>query len=206
MEKGDLAAVIIGLSLVILLMVVTSPPSSSAPASAAVPATRGPTTAPTPATTSWVTSLPTPETPVPTPLPARRITYTENYARFPVRFLPADMGMYGSSDIEWQYRKSVPFAYVQEDHGGITEPFTVDYPFWRMVTTVSAAKTPEKARFRMVLVDEQSGLLLEGVEIRFPGSVTKTVGAHGRPLYLVIAAENLDMFTVVFEAPSEFVR
>ncbi|HMA05070.1 MAG TPA: hypothetical protein VKO45_04000 [Methanomicrobiales archaeon] len=208
MERGDLAAVIIGLSLVIVLMVVLSPPH----APGTEPTTRVPT--PVPATTvpgslpnpTSGTPPPTPETPTPTPFPAKRILYTADYARFPVRFLPADMALYGFSDIEWPYGSSFVFAYVEENHGGITEPFTVTYPVWKLVTSVSAVKTPEKARFRMILVDRQSGRIIEGVEIRFPGSVTKTVASRGRPLYMVIAAEGVDRFTVSLEAPSEFME
>jgi D-alanyl-D-alanine carboxypeptidase len=114
------------------------------------------------------------------------------------------MSNYGSSDAEWKYSRSVIFAYIEENHGGISETFTVPYPVWRMTATVSATRTPEKARFRMILVDEQSGRILEGVEIRFPGSVTKVVAARGRPLYMIIAAENLDEFTINLEAPSDF--
>ncbi len=85
------------------------------------------------------------------------------------------MGRYGFSDVQWQYNSSVAFAYIEENHGGITEPFTVPYPIWRMTSTLYATRTPEDARFRMILVDEQSGRILEGAEIHFPGSVTKTV-------------------------------
>jgi hypothetical protein len=115
------------------------------------------------------------------------------------------MSIYGFSDVEWRYASSVVFAYMEENHGGITETFTVPYPVWRMTSTVSAARTPENARFRMILVDEKSGLILEGVEIRFPGRVTKTVAARGRPLYMVIAAEKVDSFMITLETPSVFV-
>jgi hypothetical protein len=206
MEKGDLAAVVIGLSLVIVLMVVLSPPPSSGLQPGVVPTTPLQTPTTLPATVPGITPEQTPQIPTPTPFPTKRILYTTNYSHFPVRFLPSDMDMYGFSDIEWQYNSSVAFAYVEENHGGITEPFTVDYPLWRMTTTVTATRTPEKARFRMILVDEQSGLILEGVEIHFPGSVTKTLAARGRPLYMVIAAEHMDEFLITLETPAGFVH
>jgi hypothetical protein len=144
--------------------------------------------------------------PTPPPVTATRISYTTDYSRYPVRFLPSDMGIYGFSDIAWRYNSSVTFAYVEENHGGITETFTVPYPVWRMTTTLTATRTPENARFRMILVDEKSGLILEGVEIRFPGRVEKTVAARGRPLYMVIDARNVDRFVITLETPSVFIQ
>jgi hypothetical protein len=204
MERGDLAAVLIGLSLVIILTVVLSPPAHpSAQAPMVVTTTPGPT--PPLATPVRETTLPPTSLPTPPPVTTKRIFYTSDYYLFPVRFLPSDMGMYGFSDVRWQYSSSSAFAYVEENHGGITEPFTVPSPVWRMTSTLYAVKAPEHARFRMILVDEQSGRILEGVEIRFPGSVTKTVvAAAKRPVYMVIDAENVDRFIITIETPSGF--
>jgi len=200
MERGDLAAVLIALTLVIILTVVLSPP-----AQVHRQATEG-----VGVTTPVPTALPTPvpettesPSPQPTPAPAltKRIIYTRDYYLFPVRFLPSDMNMYGFSDIEWQYDRSVAYAYIEENHGGITEPFTVPSPVWRMTSTVSATRTPERARFRMILVDQKSGRVLEGVEIRFPGSASKTVSSSRRSVYMVIEAENVDRFLITIELP-----
>jgi hypothetical protein len=205
MERGDIAAVIIGLFLVILLTVLLSPSvQPSRQASGAVPTTPGPTTPATPLPEA--TKGPPPELPTPSPVITRRITYTDDYALLPVRFLPNDMSMYGSSDIEWQYNSSTVFAYVEENHGGITETFTVPYPVFRVNSTLSATRSPEKARFRMILVDELSGQILTCAEIHFPGTVTKTVSARGRPLYMVIEAEKVERFMITLEAPSVYVQ
>jgi len=204
MERGDLAAVIIGLALVVILTVVLAPPAHlpAQPVKGAVP-TRAPAFAPTPAR-----ETPGPEATLPTPPPVttKRIFYTQDYYLFPVRFLPSDMSIYGFSDVQWQYNSSVAFAYVEENHGGITEPFTVPYPVWRMNSTLYATRTPESASFRMVLVDEQSGRILEGTEIDHPGSVTRTVVGDPDPLYMVIDAENVDRFVISLETPSVFAR
>jgi hypothetical protein len=205
MERGDLAAVIIALSLVIVLTVVLSPPAHPPQqAPKAVPVTRIPTTPGTPVPEK--TPETAPELPTPPPATTKRIFYTDDYYLLPVRFLPSDMAMYGFSDVEWQYNSSVAFAYIEENHGGITESFTVPYPIWRMTSTLYAPRTPENARFRMILVDQESGQILEGAEIHFPGTVTKTVVARGRPLYMVIEAENVERFLITLEAPSAFVR
>lgn len=204
MERGDLAAVIIGLSLVIILTIVLSPPAHPATQAPVVVATaRVPTPPPTQVqeTTEPTVSLPTPP-----PVTAKRIFYTDDYSLFPVRFLPSDMTRYGFSDAKWKYNSSVAFAYVEENHGGITETFTVPYPVWRMTSTLYATRTPENARFRMILVDEQSGLILEGTEISNPGSVTKTVVADKRPVYMVIDAENVDRFVISLETPSVYIQ
>jgi hypothetical protein len=202
MERGDLAAVLIGLVLVIILTVVLAPPvHSQTQAVEPVVTTRVPTTqvTPGPEATETPTTLPTPP-----PVTTKRIFYTNDYYLFPVRFLPGDMSMYGFSDVQWRYNSSVAFAYIEENHGGITEPFTVPYPIWRMISTVYAVKSPQNARFRMILVDEQGGQVLEGAEIHFPGSVTKTVVADKRPVYMVIEAENVDRFIITLETPSVF--
>jgi hypothetical protein len=204
MERGDLAAVLIGLTLVIILTIVLSPPAHSTPqAPKLVVTTRVPTTPVTP-----VPEMTEPTSALPTPPPAttKRIFYTNDYYLFPVRYLPSDMAMYGFSDVEWQYNSSVAFAYVEENHGGITEPFTVPYPVWRMTSTLDAVKTPEHAKFRMILVDEESGRVLEGTEIHFPGSVTKTVVADKRPVYMIIEAVNVDRFIITVETPSIFAQ
>lgn len=212
MKKGDLAAVLIGLFLVIVLMVVLNLPayqagSPAAPVTATGIPTRVPVTTLEPVNGEPVpetTAEPAPELPTPPPVTTKRIFYTGNYYAFPVRYLPRDMSIYGFSDAEWPYNSSAAFAYVEENHGGITEPFTVPYPVWRMTSTLYSPRTPEKARFRMILVDQQSGQILEGAEIRYPGSVTKTVVAKERPVYLVIQADNVERFMIVFEVPSVY--
>ena len=126
--------------------------------------------------------------------------------RCPAREEPQQAAGYGFSDVDWQYNSSVVFAYVEENHGGITESFTVPYPVWRVTATLSATRTPEKARFRMIVVDQETGQVLEGIEIRYPGSVAKTVVARGRPMYMIIGADNVERFMITLEAPTTFVR
>jgi hypothetical protein len=206
MERGDIAAVIIAIFLVILLTALLPPGLAPSPPQSPGVGPAIPTPVPPATPAQETTTEPVPEVPTPSPLTATRITYTNDYSRYPVRFLPGDMAIYGFSDVAWQYSSSVAFAYVEENHGGITGTFTVPYPVWRMTTTVTATRTPENARFRMILVDEKSGLILEGVEIRFPGTVEKTVASRGRPLYMVIDTANVDRFVITLETPSVFAR
>jgi len=200
MEWGDLAAVILGLSLVIVLTFLLSP---------AAPPTRGPPEAATPTPVPTLVATPVPVTttmpstpPTTPPFTPMRILYTGDYSLLPVRFLPSDMSMYGSSSIGWKYTSSEVFAYIDESHGGITQTFTVPYPVWRLNATLYATTTPQYASFRMILVDEETGQILDGIEIHFPGTVTRTIAARGRPLYMVIETENVDRFVVTFERPS----
>jgi hypothetical protein len=204
MERGDLAAVAIGLLLVILLMALI--PLAQAPARPSPQVTPSPRPlTPTTTTPAPVLTL-EPAVDIPTPqVTTRRIFYTGDYYLLPVRYLPSDMGIYGYSDVEWQYNSSVVFAYLEENHGGITETFTVPYPVWRITATLASSRNPEKARLRMILVDETTGQVLEGAEIRYPGSVTKTVVAREMPLYMVIGAENVERFMITLEAPSDVV-
>jgi hypothetical protein len=208
MKKGDLVAVITGLFLVIVLMVLLSPPAyRSGDATTPVPTTRAPETlAPViPVPPVMETTIgPAPELPTQPPVTTKRIFYTDNYYAFPVRYLPSDMSIYGFSDVDWPYNSSVAFAYVEENHGGITETFTVPSPVWRMTSTLYSPRTPEKAKFRMILVDMESGRVLEGAEIRYPGTVTKTVVARGRPVYMVVQAENVERYMIVLEVPEPY--
>ena len=208
MERGDLAAVAIAILLVVLLTVFLSLPRGPVPVRGAtatpLPTTPEPTVLETPR--EVVTEEPVTEATTPLRVPTRRIFYTSNYYLLPVRFVPGDMAMYGYSDVDWRYNSSVIFAYVEESHGGITETFTVPYPVWRMTATLSSTRTPEKARLRVIVVDENSGQILEGLEIRYPGSMTKTVVAPPeKPLYMVIGSENVERFVITLEAPSEVV-
>ncbi len=200
MEWGDLAAVIIGLSLVIILTFLLSlaaHPTGGAPAAATPIPVPTPVTTPVPVTTIMPSAPPT--TPPFTPM---RILYTDDYSLLPVRYLPSDMSAYGSSSIGWKYTSSEVFAYVDESQGGITQTFTVPYPLWRLNATLYATTSPQYASFRMILVDEETGQVLTGIEILFPGTVTRTVAAQGRPLYMVIEAENVDRFVVTLERPA----
>jgi hypothetical protein len=200
MKRGDLAAVVIGLSLVIILTLLLSSQTHPSTQAAKAYVTTVPPT-PVPGTTGHSASLPASP-----PVTAKRIFYTDDYYLFPIRFLPNDMTVYGFSDPEWQYNSSVAFAYVEENHGGITEPFTAPYPVWRMVSTLYARRTPETARFGMILVDEQTGRIMEGTEISHPGSVTRTVVTHRRPVYMIIQAEHLDRFVISLETPSVYAQ
>jgi hypothetical protein len=209
MERGDLAAVAIALLLVVLLTVLFTLQQAPPPVQPATTPTPSPTTRlPATRTTSppVITQTPAVELPTPPGITTKQIFYTDEYYLLPVRFLPSDMNLYGFSDVEWQYNSSVVFAYVEENHGGITESFTVPYPVWRVTATLSATRTPEKARFRMIVVDEETGQVLEGIEIRFPGSVTKTVVARERPVYMIIGADNVERFMITLEAPSGFLQ
>jgi hypothetical protein len=205
MERGDLAAVAIGLFLVVLLMAVLALAEVPSPVSSR--ATPIPTPPPaTPVTPSPALTLaPVVELPETPAITSSRIFYTGNYFLLPVRYLPSDMGMFGFSDVEWQYNGSTVFAYVEENHGGITESFTVPYPVWRITSTLESTRTPHKARLRMILVDEATGQVLEGAEVNQPGSVTRVVVAESRPLYMVIGADNIERFMITLEAPSDVV-
>ena len=189
--------------LVVILTAFLSLPRGPAPLSQSQPTTVPTIRAPvTPSPAAIATQAPVTAETTPPRVPTRRIFYTSSYYLLPIRFLPADMGMYGYSDVNWQYNSSVIFAYIEENHGGITETFTVPYPVWRITSTLSSARTPEMASFRMILVDQETGQILEGTEIRYPGSVSKTVVAPvDKPLYMVIAAENVERFVVTLEAP-----
>jgi hypothetical protein len=142
--------------------------------------------------------------PTPRQITPYRITFTGQYSSYPVVYLPADMASYGTSDPDWHYNTSIRFAFLEESHGGLTTTFTVPYPVWRLNCTVAAWRSPEKAHFRMMLIDEETGTNLEGAELSFPGSIVKNVQFRLHPVYMIISAEYVDRLVISLETPAEY--
>jgi len=196
-DKGDLLSIIAALIIVSAVALLLRPPAAE-PGSG-VPET--PVTTPTPPITT-PTPIPTPTIALPEPF---RITYTTSVWDYPVCYLPENLTRYGGSDPPWKgAHRAVAFAWIEESRGGITEAFYVPYSVWRLNCSVSATVWPEAARFRMALVELESGTIVEGAELYYPGSIIKNVERGGKEFYIIVSVDNIDSYRITLETLPEY--
>jgi hypothetical protein len=213
-DKGDLYTLIGGFVVILLIAVIANPGAfskvPSLPFVGSTPAVEA-TKVPAPQITVVSMQSPTPtatETPEVNltprlPDPPYRIFYTNNPFTYPVVHLPSHMETFGSSDIPLREVSSVPFAYIEETRGGLTQTFSVPYEVWVLNISVTADKKPQYAMFRMVLCDAQ-GNILEGSEIQYPGTMYKVVRTSGTGMYMIISTDSVDSFRITLETPLRF--
>lgn len=196
MDKGDIISILAALLIVSAIGIVFQhPPAVNAVNSEPeTPIPTPPEGAPTPPIT-------TPPTPTPSmPIGPARISYTSEIWSYPLYYLPSNLTQYGGSDPLWKENEGiVPFAYIEEARGGITEAFHVPYTVWRLNCSVSATVRPEAAHFRMALVDLESRSIIEGAELRYPGSIIKNVERGGKDFYLIVSVNEIDSYRITLE-------
>lgn len=194
-DKWDLCSVLAALAIVAVVAVVFGPAPEAVPVSpVAAPAETPVPTTPSSGDSGFV------------PLPAAtaspgpyRIVYETDYRKYPRYYLPSNLSSFGGSDIPWKTDHTVPFAYVEGSDGGVTETFTVPSPVWRMNCTVSAERRPQAALFRMALIDAETGGIVEGAELRYPGSIIKNVQSGDGTYYLIIGCDYVDRYVISLE-------
>ena len=147
-----------------------------------------------------------PPAPTPSPLPEpTRIHYTTRVWSYPCCYLPDNLTFYGGSDPPWKKSADIiPFAYIEEGRGGITEAFHVPYAVWRLNCSVSATIRPEAAHFRMALVDLESGTIVEGADLQYPGTIIKNVQRGGKDFYLIVSVDEVDSYHITLETLSRY--
>ncbi len=188
MDKGDVFTILAALIIVSVIALVFRPPVTEA----------GPEIPESPAPTPPITAAPVPTSPV--PLEPARLSYVTNIWDYPCCRLPANLTLYGGSDPPWQETRGIiPFAYIEEGRGGITEAFHVPYAVWRLNCSVSATIRPEAAHFRMALVELESGTIVEGADLRYPGSIVKNVERGGKDFYLIVSVDEIDSYRITLE-------
>ncbi|MDV2482558.1 hypothetical protein F8E02_11210 [Methanoculleus sp. Wushi-C6] len=197
MDKGDVLSILAAVIIVSAVAIAFRLPVADAGQAVPEPVTPG--GIPTPA----VTATPAPASPV---LPAlTKISYTTRIWDYPRCHLPANLVSYGGSDPSWQGAHNViPFAYVEEAKGGITETFHVPYDVWRLNCSVTATVRPEAARFRMALVERESGTIVEGASLQYPGSVIKNVERGGKDFYLIVSVDQVDAYRITLETLPQY--
>ncbi|WP_366515169.1 hypothetical protein [Methanoculleus sp.] len=188
MDKGDVFTILAALVIVSMIALVLRPPVAEIV----------PEVPESPTPTPSVTATPAPTSPM--PLEPVRLSYVTNIWDYPCCYLPGNLTLYGGSDPPWkEARGIIPFAYIEEGRGGITEVFHVPYAVWRLNCSVSATIRPEAAHFRMALVELESGTIIEGADLQYPGSIVKNVERGGKDFYLIVSVDDIDSYRITLE-------
>ncbi len=186
MDKGDVISILAALIIISVLVLVSRPPVAEEREEIPIP------------TTIPLTILPT-QTPAVPPEPTR-LFYAASAQGYPRSYLPDNLTQYGGSDPPWTGAGGIiPFAYIEEGRGGITEVFHVPYAVWRLNCTVSSTIRPEAAHFRMALVEFSGGTIVEGADLHYPGSIIKNVERGGKDFFLIVSVDNVDRYQIVLE-------
>ncbi len=209
MDKGDSFALAAGIIIVLFVAVMANPEYLAGlhiPFSAAV----------APTETIPQIRIPVPSTPVsqvqipvvPTTSGSRnslhRITYTARPYSYPLYMLPGNMETFGASELPDKTLEWVPFAFIEDTKGGLTEVFSVPYPVWVINSTVIARTRPQYSVFRMVLCSAENGQIIEGEEILNRGTSYRIVQTSNTGMYMIISAENIDRFYIQLETPRNY--
>ena len=207
MEKGDLLFFAAGIITVIVIAILANPQSISG----YLP--QVPVATPLPEQTRIslpVQAIITPTfkemTPVPRPTEAAlyRIYYSEKPLSYPRLKLPENMENFGASDILQRNMELVPFAFIEEKRGGLTQEFTVPYPLWVLNISVTANTSPQYGNFRMLLCNASDGTIIEGVEILNHGSAFRMIQISNTDLYMIISATSVDFYRITLETPRTY--
>jgi len=129
--------------------------------------------------------------------------YVSGKGGYPVTDFPAEMTHFGASDPEytniWMPGEIVRFATYTGPGNGFSRMFQVPFEFWRVNATMYATTKPESAQLTWVLVDGETGIVLTGNQMRYGGTVLKTVQASGDAFYFIVSAEDVDRYTLALE-------
>jgi hypothetical protein len=206
-EKGDILFFAAGIITVIVIAILVNPQSISGIIPQVPVATPLPeqTRIPLPAQT-----IPTPTYKEITPVPRSpeaalyRIYYSEKPLSYPRFKLHENMEVYGASDILQRNMQLVPFAFIEEKRGGLTEKFTVPYPLWMLNISVVANTSPQYGNYRMLLCNASDGTIIEGVEILNQGNAYRIIQISNTELYMIISATSVDFYRITFETPRAY--
>jgi hypothetical protein len=206
-EKGDILFFAAGIITVIVIAILVNPQSISGILPQVPVATPLPDQTRIPLTVQTVITPPYKEmTPVPRPTETAlyRIYYSEKPLSYPRLKLPEDMEIFGASDILKRNMELVPFAFIEEKRGGLTQSFSVPYPLWVLNISVVANTSPQYGNFRMVLCNASDGTIIEGVEILNQGNAYRIIQISNTDLYMIISATSLDFYRITFETPRTY--
>lgn len=208
-EKGDLITLVGGVLLVLVIALVLHPEYlsslSTAPAATPVPTPAVPPTAVNPYS-SLGTPVVTTETPLPEPTiaPPYQISYSNDPFSYPRFKMPDNLDTFGAGDAPLRGKTMIPFAFVAESRGGLTQKFHVPYGLWVINTTVIANRTPQYGNFKMVLCYAGNGTVIDGEEILNRGSMIRNVEVSGTDFYMIISTAYIDRYYISLETPMEY--
>ena len=144
-------------------------------------------------------------TPITTPPPPTRVYYSPVAVEVPRIHLPDNMDSFGSSDfVRWDEQELIPYAYLQESNGGITQEFNVPYDESIINITSVADRNAGYADLRMVVCDAKNGTILTGIEIFHGGSARKILYKPKNNIYIIVSSQYVDQFQITFEAPQKY--
>ncbi|MDD1699562.1 MAG: hypothetical protein LUQ04_02085 [Methanoregula sp.] len=210
MDSGDILALISGITIVILVAVLANPQYVSWQQVSVENPSRPAVTAPQTQVPVLTTTVSVEPSPVVTPFlpkpdaPPYRILYTDKPFSYPLYKIPENMETFGASEIPWQTREWVPFAFVENTRGGLTRVFSVPYPVWLINTTVVAENHPQYGIFRMVLCYADTGGIIKGEEILRGGRSYRIVQSSNTDMYMIISVENIDSYYISLETPGNY--
>jgi hypothetical protein len=210
-EKGDFLIFAAGIATVMVIAILANPQSISG----FTPSVPVATPVLTPAFTPSLTPLPvltiitptnseaTPSS-LPTDAPQYRIFYSDKPLSYPLFKLPENMVTYGASDILKRDQDMVPFAFIEDKRGGLTQKFSIPYPIWVLNITVTANTSPQYGNFRMVLCSASNGTIIKGLEILNRGTAYRIVQTSNTDLYMIITTTSIDRYRITFETPRTY--
>jgi len=209
-DSGDVLALFAGIAIVISLAVIANPHYLSglliSQEGLVKPAETGLQTqisvTITPSLTGQTTII-TPVLPKPDALPYR-IVYTDKPFSYPVYKLPENMVTTGASETPRQTQEWVPFAFIENTRGGLTQVFSVPYPIWVINATVVAENQPQYGNFRMALCYADTGGIIKGEEIVKPGTSYRIVRTANTSIYIIISVRNINSYHISLETPREY--
>jgi hypothetical protein len=210
-EKGDILTVVGGLIIVIVIALVANPQYLSGFTSHVQPAS--PTVAVTRVPTPQETLIPiilTTTVPAVTPLPILpdaspyQIFYNNNPFSYPRYKMPDNMDIYGASEVLLRNEELVPFAYVTDTRGGLTQKFSVPYPVWVLNITANATRNPQYGDFRMVLCYAGNGTIIDGAEILNRGAMNRVIQTSNTDFYMIITTQYIDWYRIDLETPRTY--
>jgi hypothetical protein len=209
-ESGDIVTLVGGLAVVLVIALISHPQYIS---DITVPVVPGPTVTPVLPTTVMPTQIPI-ETGMPTIEPTSepvrpddlpyQIFYSSQPFTYPRFKLPDNMVTFGASDLPLRTERSVPFAFISESRGGLTQKFSVPYPIWVINTTVIANRTPQYGNFKMVLCYADNGTIIKGDEVLNRGTSYRVVHTSNTDLYMIITTAYIDNFYISLETPRSY--
>ena len=210
MNSGDVLTLFAGIAIVIFVAVIANPQYLSVLQDfSGIPQNTTEAISP-PSVPATATPLYPDKIPVNTSVPKKpdallyTISLTEKPFTFPVYRLPENMETFGASEIPVQNDEWVPFAFIENSGGGLTQVFSVPYPIWVINTTVFADNHPQYAHFRMALCYADTGGIIKGEEIVHPGTSYRVVRTSNTSMYLIISAENIDSYQIRLETPRKY--
>jgi hypothetical protein len=209
-DSGDVLALIAGIVIVIVVALMANPHYLSEmqynPESPVMPAeTDEQTYLPDTILPEGPEQIPvmTPVLPKSDVLPYR-ILFSDKPFSYPVYKLPENLVTPGASETPSQTQEWVPFAFMENTRGGLTQVFSVPYPVWVINSTVVAENQPQYANFRMALCYADTGGIIKGEEIIYPGSSYRIVRTANTRMYMIISVKDIDRYYIRLETPREY--